>query len=78
MKFPACSLERYPQVCRVIYFLCQEAGQAGLVLPHSPFKNTLSPQEAVIAFGSSVFVRLLGTLFSKVASQLLITVCICF
>jgi len=63
MKFPACSLERYPQVCRVIYFLCQEAGQAGLVLPHSPFKNILSPREAVIASGSSAFVTHLRTLF---------------
>lgn len=36
MKFPDCSLEGYPPVCAVIYFLCQEPGQPGLVLPHGP------------------------------------------
>lgn len=36
MKFPACRLEGYPPVCRVIYLLCQEPGQPGLVLPHGP------------------------------------------
>lgn len=39
MKFPACRLEGYPLVCWVIYLLCQEPGQPGLVLPHSPGKQ---------------------------------------
>lgn len=39
MKFPACRLEGYPLVCWVIYLLCQEPGQPGLVLPHGPRKQ---------------------------------------
>lgn len=42
MKFPACRLEGYPLVCRVIYLLCQEPGQPGLVLPHGPRKRESS------------------------------------
>lgn len=53
MKFPACSLERYPPVCKVIYFLCQEAGQPGLVLSMLPVK-ILSSWEVEMGFVSAI------------------------
>lgn len=69
MKFPACSLKRYPQVCCLIYFLCQEAGQWGLVLPYSTCKNTPSLFEILITSGSAGLVTLFSILsFSKVTS----------